>query len=73
MTISLDDQLQSIGGDLLGARVALDAEWSEAMEQHNYGEFTDSKKFGKAIQLLAMAQAHIDEARKQLKEVTDAS
>ncbi|MCK5292632.1 MAG: hypothetical protein KAR39_11540 [Thermoplasmata archaeon] len=68
MVVSIEDQLQSISGDLLGARVALDAEWSEAMEKHHYQDSPDSKKFVRAAKVLLLAQLHIDEARKQLKK-----
>jgi hypothetical protein len=67
MVVSIEDQLQSIGGDLLGVRVALDAEWSEAMERHHYDDFPDSKKFVRAMQVLLLAQLHIDDARKELE------
>ncbi len=68
MAVSIDDQLQSIGGDLVAIRVMLDAEWTEVL----------TKKKGDShlglllvAQLLAQAQSAIDEARKRLKGVTD--
>lgn len=69
MVISIGDQLQSISGDLLGARVALDAEWWEILEQHHYDDVPDSKKFVELIQMLTSAQANIDKAREILKEL----
>lgn len=54
--LSIDDQLQSIGGDLLGTRVALDAE-----DHQSYSMI-------EAARLLAAAQTLIDQARALLKE-----
>lgn len=59
MAVSLDDQLQSIGGDLVGVRAALDALAAE--------EIITRKEID-AAQLLAMAQSMIDQARAMLKE-----
>ncbi len=68
MVVSIDDQLQSITGDLVGVRVALDSEWTEALTE----EKGDSH-LGLLLvaQLLAQAQSAITEARRRLKEVTD--
>ncbi len=51
--VSIDDQLQSISGDLLGVRIAIDAE-----DEYN----------AEVAKLLSVAQTLIDQARK-LKQV----
>jgi len=61
--------LQSTSGELLGARVALDAEWSAAQEKHHYSDFAHARKFVTAVQLLQQAQFTIDEARALLEEM----
>lgn len=68
--VSIKDQLQSVSGDLLAVRVAVDSEWSEAMEQHNYGEFADSGLYREAMQRLTAAQSDIDRARVLLEAIS---
>ena len=67
MVVSIDDQLQSISGDLVATRVMIDSEWTEALTK----EKGDSH-LGLLLvaQLLAQAQSAIDEARKRLEEVS---
>ena len=56
--------LQSVTGELIGARVALDAEWTYIMTS---GSRYDARRFLDAAQLLATAQSDIDKARKLLE------
>lgn len=63
--ITVKDQLQSISGDLLGARVALDSEWIAILTSKEKFQGT---KIRQAILALASAQRKIEDARKFLQE-----
>ncbi len=54
LMVSIDDQLQSISGDLLGVRIAIDAE-----DEYN----------AEVAKLLSVAQTLIDQARKLSQQV----
>lgn len=65
--VSVKDQLQSVSGDLLVARIALDSDWTDVIEEQD-----TLKKQGYVlmVKLLTMAQTNVDDARTLLESLS---
>ena len=64
--VSVKDQLQSVSGELLIARLAFDSDWADILNNRDRPMAT---QYLRAAQLLAASQQSLEQARNLLEEL----